>query len=144
MPLVRAPLFRTCGRVVACPVPIGERVVTVTAKGVERTVQITREDQYLVTDPSGERYLISEATFFARYRATDILGTYEAEGFCRAFPNPFGVPIKIHDAWGSPQQGAADCLIVGACSADGVLTSEVCLIEAKAFQEAYRRLDPVP
>lgn len=142
--LARAPLYRKCGRVVACPVPVGERVVRTTAEGLEETVQITREGQYHVTSPSGERWLLSEKAFFARYRATDILGTYEAEGFCRAFPNPFGVPITILDASGSRQRGSADCLIADTCSADGVLTGEPYLIEAKAFEETHRPIKPAP
>lgn len=137
--LSTAPVFQKQGLVQAHPADVGESIETVLASGTSETTNTANEGDWIVTNPSGEKYIISEQKFQSRYEPTDVAGTYKARGSCRAVPNPFGKPIEIMASWGEPQLGDEHCMIADTCDADGSnLGGEPYLIEGAAFAETYK------
>ena len=135
--LSTARIFKKQGRVEARQAAATESVTTTLASGKEETVNSANPGDFIVTNPSGERYVISAEKFAARYEATSEPGVYDAKGYCRAISNPFVQPIEIQASWGSPQQGDDDCLIADTCDATGKLSGEPYLIERQAFKDTY-------
>lgn len=137
--LANAPVFKKQGQVKARPAVTGEKIDTMIG-GVKETENTANEGDYIVTNPSGEQYIISGKKFTARYEATAEDGVYAAKGSCRAIVNPFSEPIEIMASWGSPQTGGADCLIADVCTDDGSSQDgEPYLIDASAFAESYKQ-----
>jgi PGDYG protein len=136
--LAVAPIYKKQGRVHARPAVAGEHITTTLATGVKETDNTASEGDYIVTNPSGEQYIISGQKFAARYEAGAEAGVYAAKGFCRAIVNPFGEQITILASWGSPQVGDADCLIADVCAADGTGEGEPYLIDAASFAATYK------
>jgi hypothetical protein len=134
-----APIFKKQGRVEARLATAGEEIVTVLEGGAKETVNKANEGDWIVTNPSGEQYIISAAKFLGRYEETDQAGTYSAKGYCRAILNPFGKPIEIMASWGSPQTGNERCMIADTCDASGKVDGEPYLIDADAFDKTYKR-----
>lgn len=139
--LADAPVFKKQGRVNAHRATVGERIVTTLKGGMKETENTAKEGDWIVTNPSGEQYIVSEKKFLDRYEPTDEDGTYSAKGYCRAIVNPFGRPIEIMARWGSPQTGGADCMVVDTCDKDGSNRgNEPYLIDASAFRETYAQV----
>ncbi len=138
--LANAPVFKKQGQVKAHLAVVGEEVTTTLGSGKKETENKANEGDYIVTNPSGEQYIISGKKFTARYEATAEDGVYAAKGSCRAIVNPFGEPIEIMASWGSPQTGEADCMIADVCTDDGSSQDgEPYLIDAAAFAETYKQ-----
>jgi PGDYG protein len=134
-----APVFKKQGSVKARKAHAGEKVTTQLADGKKETVNTAQDGDWIVTNPSGERYVIHDRVFKARYSATADACVFTAKGSCRALVNPYGVPIEILASWGTPQTGGADCMIADVCDDDGSnLAGEPYLIDAQAFVETYR------
>ncbi len=125
----------------ARPAKVGEEITTILASGVKETRNKANEGDWIVTNPSGEQYIISEKKFLSRYETTDKVGPYSAKGYCRAIQNPFGKPIEIMASWGSAQTGDEKCLIADTCEATGKADGEPYLIDAAAFTETYKKID---
>lgn len=138
MALDKAPIYKKCSRVKARPAIEGETIVTKLSSGVIETTKVAKFGEWVVTNPSGEEYLVSEEKFFSRYDPADKKGVYEAKGYCRVIGNPFGVPIEIMAPWGELQVGEVDCKIVGVCDAKGNTKKDSYLIDGKAFAETYK------
>ncbi|MBI2064492.1 MAG: hypothetical protein HYT62_00340 [Candidatus Yanofskybacteria bacterium] len=138
--LAEAPLFKKQGQVKARPAVPGERVTTTLASGVDETANTANEGDWVMTNPSGEQYVISGKKFFDRYEATNEDGVYSAKGYCRAIKNPFGRPIEIMASWGEPQTGDENCMVADICDADGNVEGEPYIIEAKVFAGTYKRV----
>jgi hypothetical protein len=139
--LATAPVFKKQGQVIARLAIAGESLTTTLASGKKETENKANEGDWIVTNPSGEEYIISGAKFTARYEPTSTGGVYAAKGSCRAIVNPFGEPIEIMASWGSPQTGGDDCMIADVCDADGSnLSGEPYLIDASAFAETYKEV----
>lgn len=136
--LAEAPVYKKQGRVQARKAVPGEQVTTTLASGAKETVNTANEGDWVMTNPSGEQYIISEKKFFGRYEETDEPSVYAAKGYCRAIKNPFGEPIEIMASWGEPQTGDENCMVADTCDADGNVDGEPYLIEAKAFAETYK------
>jgi hypothetical protein len=137
--LATAPIFQKQGLVQAHPAAVGESIETVLASGASETTNTANEGDWIVTNPSGEKYIISEQKFKSRYEPTEVADTYKAKGSCRAIPNPFGKPIEIMASWGEPQLGDEHCMIADTCDADGSNPGgEPYLIEGAAFAETYK------
>src|SRR3989339_2260187 len=117
--LANAQVFKKQGQVNARPAVVGEGITTTLESGAKETENTAQEGDWIMTNPSGEQYIISEKKFFGRYEATSEDGVYKAKGSCRAVVNPFGKPIEIMASWGSPQTGGADCMIAETCDEDG-------------------------
>lgn len=139
--LAEAPLFKKQGRVQARPAVPGEKITTTLASGHNETVNTANEGDWVMTNPSGEQYIISEKKFFSRYEATSEAGIYGSKGYCRAIKNPFGKPIEIMASWGEPQTGDENCMVADTCDGNGEnVGGEPYLIEAAAFAETYKQV----
>ena len=136
--LAEAPVYKKQGRVQARVASPGEQITTTLASGAKETVNTANEGDWIMTNPSGEQYIISEQKFFGRYEKTGEDGIYQAKGYCRAIKNPFGKPIEIMASWGSPQTGDENCMVADTCDANGKVDGEPYLIEDKAFAETYK------
>ena len=139
--LENAPVFKKQGSVKARPAVEGEVVVTTLAGGSEETTNTAKANDWVMTNPSGEQYIISKEKFFSRYEATDEEGVYSAKGHCVAIKNPFGEPIEIMASWGSPHTGDERCLIADTCDASGKVDGEPYLIDADAFAKTYKQAE---
>lgn len=136
--LAHAPLYKKQGRVHARPAMLGEKIVTVLASGVEETANIAKTGDWIIMNPSGEKYIVPEKKFLDRYEQTHEDGVFQAKGYCRAIKNPHNEPIEIMAPWGTPMVGDEDCVIADVCDAEGNnMRREPYLIEGKAFEETY-------
>ena len=136
--LSSADVFKKQGRVNARPATEGEKVITTLANGQEETVNTANAGDFVVTNPSGEQYIISGEKFLNRYQETDEEGVYQAKGSCRAIKNPFGKPIEIMASWGEPQTGDENCMIADVCDENGDnMDGEPYLIDFTAFAKTY-------
>ena len=136
--LAKAQVFKKQGTVQARPAVEGEQITTTLASGAHETVNIAKANDWVMTNPSGEQYIISKEKFFGRYESASEDGIYQAKGYCRAIKNPFNKPIEIMASWGSPQTGDENCMIADICDSNGDnIGGEPYLIDAKAFTETY-------
>lgn len=140
--LQNAPMYRKFGNVRAHRANPGEQITTTLADGRQETVNTANEGDWIMTNPDGEQYIISETKFLSRYENTDLEGTYSAKGFCKAIKNPYGKPIEIMASWGSPQTGDENCLIADVSDQEGNLSGEPYLIDGPAFQNTYKSYQP--
>lgn len=138
--LAEAPVFKKQGQVNARRAEAGEAITTTLKSGAKETENTAQEGDYIVTNPDGEQYIISEQKFVSRYETSDEDGVYNAKGYCRAIKNPFGRPIEIMASWGSPQSGDENCLIADTCDENGKTDGEPYLIEADAFTNTYKEV----
>jgi len=135
--LASAPVFKKQGSVEARLARVDEQVTTILANGSKETVNTAKKGYWLVTNPSGESYLIPPEKFVARYESTNKSGIYQAKGYCRAIRNPFGKPIEVMASWGTSQNGGEDCMIADVCDEDGKREGEPYLIDSDVFNETY-------
>jgi hypothetical protein len=135
--LAKAPLYKKEALVHAHKASVGEEVVTVTATGDVETINIAKDKDWVITNASGEDYILPESIFSERCESTNVPGVYRSTGYCRAIENPYGKPITISASWGAPQNGDEHCLIADTCDADGNLRGEPYLIDRTAFTQTY-------
>lgn len=136
--LATAQIFKKQGVVKAHKAELGEEITTTLESGAKETTNKANEGDWIVTNPSGEQYIISEKKFLARYEATNESGVYTAKGYCRAIPNPFQKPIEIMASWGSAQTGDENCMVADTCDSFGNVDGEPYLIDYDAFQKTYK------
>lgn len=139
--LEKAPQYKKNALVPARRARAGETVLTITATGDTETENIAKDGDWVVTNASGEEYILPPDIFSNRYEDSDTPGVYRAVGYCKAIQNPYEKPIEIFASWGTPQRGDADCFIADTCGADGNLLGEPYLIEHAAFQTTYSASD---
>lgn len=137
--LARATIYKKQGTVLARPGVVGERIVTILKSddGKVETENVVGDGDWVITNPSGEQYVINEKKFLGRYEETGEEGVYAAKGYCRAIANPFGEPIEITASWGEPQFGDENCMIADVCDVDGNMDGEPYLIDGDAFAHTY-------
>jgi len=140
--LKNAPLYRKFGNIEARPTTPGEKITTILADGRKETENTANEGDWIVTNPNGEKYIISEKKFLSRYKKTDKDGIFSAKGFCKAIKNPYGKPIEIMASWGSPQTGDENCLIADICDEEGNISGEPYLIDGPVFINTYKSYQP--
>lgn len=138
--LAEAPLYKKTGSVNAYLARGGEKIETNLESGFKETEKTACEGDWIVTNPTGEKYLLSAQTFRERYEPTGDTTTYVAKGYCRAVANPFKKPIEIAASWGSLQTGDAYCFVADTCNKNGVTNGEPYLIDAHVFRETYREV----
>ncbi len=139
--LSNAPVFNKHGKVHARRAVEGEVVITRLASGIEETRNTAKANGWVITNPSGEKYIVSENKFSKRYEATNQEGVFHDIDYCRAIKNPYAKPIEIMASWGSAQIGDENCFIADTCDADGNnMGGEPYLIEGKAFAETYTKI----
>lgn len=137
--LDQSPIYKKQGQVNAQPAIAGQLVVTIIGDGKE-TQNVAKPGDWVVTNPSGEQYLVSNEKFQDRYEAAEKPSVYNAKGYCRAIVNPFDFPIKIMASWGEPQTGGIDCMIVDTCDVEGRRDNEPYLIDGAVFAKTYRQI----
>ncbi len=108
--LAEAPIYRKNAIVEAQQVTEQTTVTTKLADGTEETVNTAEAGDYIVTNPSGEKYVLKPDNFAKRYEPMED-GKFRAKGMSRAFVNPTGGPISIMAPWGEVQKGGPDCMI---------------------------------
>ncbi len=135
--LAIAPIYKKVVLVRARASVVGEQIETVLADDKVETKNTAHAGDWVIINPSGEEYILSEDQFLKEYEVTDTKGTYQSKGYCRAYKNPFHQPIEIMASWGSAQTGDQDCFIACACDATGNSEGEPYLIENKVFLETY-------
>lgn len=135
--LKTAPIFKKDALVQVRRAVLGEKISTTLTHGEVETINTAGSEDIIVTNSSGEEYILPLGQLTERYEATDTLGTYRATGYCRAIPNPYGTPIEIMASWGTVQNGDRSCFIADTCDANGNLTGEPYLIEHNVFMETY-------
>ena len=135
--LAHAPRYKKNALVHVRRATLGEEVSTTLADGKVETLARAGENDIVVTNVSGEEYILPFSMLVERYDATDTPGVYRATGYCRAIPNPYGKPIEIIASWKTRQRGDENCFIADTCDAAGNLTGEPYLIEHAVFMETY-------
>jgi len=136
-----SPLFEKTVVVEAREVFIEEEVKTIVGDGFLETTNIAKPGDFIVTNPTGEQYILGAKKFASRYEKTSVAGFYKARGRIRAVLNPYGTDIEILAPWGEPQFGDAQCLL--ATSVDDLDTpigTDRYIIEAAAFVATYRKV----
>lgn len=136
--IATAQIYKKQGKVSARPAVAGEIIATILKNGAQETCNIAKTDEWVVTNPSGEQYLVLKEKFFNRYEPTEIDGIYTAKGFCRAIKNPFCVPVEILASWGTLQNGDANCMFADTCDSEGKIDGEPYIIDGSAFLETYK------
>jgi hypothetical protein len=132
-------VFRKNALVTAEQVEVETEIVTIVGDGFVETTNTAQPGSFIVTNPSGERYILKEDNFRARYQKTDTAGVYRARGFILAIDNPTAKDIEILAPWGEPQFGDARCLL--AVTLDGpddeAVGKDRYIIERDAFEQTY-------
>jgi hypothetical protein len=118
------------------PIPVR----TILADGTKETTNIAQPGDYIVTAPSGERWVVKAGTFEARYAPKPRTKTvYLARGEVIAVENPLRRPISILAPWGEQQHGAADCMIADVFDpAKGRRAGEPYIIARSGFERTYK------
>jgi hypothetical protein len=137
-----APVYKKFGMVKARIAQPGEKITTTLASGQKETENVANEGDYIMTNPGGESYIISEQKFLSRYESTKEDGVFGAKGFCKAVKNPYGKPVEIMASWGAPQTGDENALFADVCDESGNMSGEPYIIEGKAFEDTYRLYQP--
>lgn len=136
--LASAPIYKKYGRVQARQALPGEKIETILPSGITETVNTALEKDWVVTNPSGERYIVSEEKFLRRYKPSQEKGTYDAIGYCRAISNYFNQPVKIMASWGELQTGDENCMIAIVCDENGDMDGEPYIIDGTEFNKTYK------
>lgn len=133
-----APVYHKFCKVEARKSILGEKIITILADGRKETENIAKEGDWVVTNPDGEEYILSEKKFLSRDTSTNKDGVFIARGFCKAVKNPYSEPIEIMDSWGSVQRGGSWCFIADTCDVNGITNGEPYLIDELAFNDTYK------
>jgi len=105
-----APIYAKSGVVEARVAEAEEEVTTVLEDGTVETVNTAQAGDYIVTNPGGEKYVLTPQKFKRSYETTEDAGVFKAKGMARAFQNDTGMPATIVPSWGGTQEGGADCM----------------------------------
>ncbi len=136
--LKNAPIYKKFGEVKARQAVAGEKITTILESGQKETENTANEGDFIVTNPGGEEYIISEKKFLSRYEGTDKEGIYGARGFCKAIKNPYGKPVEIIASWGEAQVGDENAFFADVCDEQGNAEGEPYIIEGNAFANTYK------
>ena len=66
-----APFYKKVATVTARPAVDGEKIVTIMADGHDETKNTAKKGDYLVTNPSGEQYLVPGDKFLTKYQLVE-------------------------------------------------------------------------
>jgi len=117
-----------------------EIVHTILSDGTKETENLAVVGDWIVTNPTGEHYVLKDNAFFARYEPSETPGVYLAKGFCRALVNPYGKKIKILAPWGGEQVGDWQCFFADSCDFTGACEGEPYIIDSNSFNATYRKI----
>lgn len=131
-----APLYRKSAVVQARKVEAVETVETVLSNGFHETSRETPIGHWVITNPGGEEYAVSEEKFMTRYEDLGN-GNYRAKGIIKAFRNTTGEDVEIVAPWGGPQYGDSECLFATALDPELKITSDRYIIGGQEFLDTY-------
>jgi hypothetical protein len=131
-----SPLFRKSAVVQARKVEAVETVTTVLANGFHETARDVPVGHWIITNPGGEEYAVSEEKFIARYEDLGN-GNYRAKGIIKAFLNHTNEEVEIVAPWGEPQYGDAKCLFATALDPELNISSDRYIIGGQEFIDTY-------
>jgi hypothetical protein len=132
-------IYKKNVEITARPGVSGEEVITKLRDCIQEETRntVTSLNDWVVTNPAGESYIVPGTEFFTKYEGTNVLGVYVPKGYIKATKNPFGNKVVIDASWGAKQYGEADCLFACGCSEKGELYGEPYIIAKEAFIETY-------
>lgn len=107
------------------------KIDTILSDGTFETTNTLNYGDWLVTNPGGESYSMSDKSFQKRY-VHEKGDTYRAIGEVRAIQNPFGKSVEIMAPWGEIQIGDANCWF-----AYSIVDDSSYIIGDKEFKETY-------
>lgn len=135
--LKASPVFQKQVLVTAEKVNSIQQVITLVNNSYVEAENTAYPGDWIVTNPGGEKYILSEITFKARYDSTEKEGVYRAKGKIKAVLNPYKKDITIIAPWGKEQHGAADCYVAALFDEEDIISTHRYLIEHEAFHQTY-------
>ena len=133
---LNAPLWTKKAIVDARQVTETEHLDTVLANGFLETTREVPVGHWIITNPGGEEYAVSDEKFQTRYESIGN-GKFKAKGVIRAFSNPTGENVEITAPWGEQQFGDARCYFATAVSEHFEPTKDCYIIGYDEFQDTY-------
>lgn len=131
-----AALYRKSAVVTARRTTKVEKLDTVLSNGLVETSREVPAGEWIVTNPGGEEYAISDEKFRARYELRGD-GQYQAKGVIHAFKNPTGGDVEVMAPWGEMQYGDANCWFAAGTDDDLAPTKDCYIIGGDEFKETY-------
>lgn len=111
---------------------------TVLANGFLETSREVPVGHWIITNPGGEQYAVSDEKFRGRYE--DIGGgKFKAKGFVRAYSNPTGKSVEITAPWGEKQFGDSECMFASALDMHRAPTKDCYIIGREEFEDTYEQ-----
>lgn len=132
-----SPLYKKSIVVQARKAHEGEVVRTILEDGFEETVHTAKDTEWVVTNPQGEQYVLTDNLFRARYTPSSRGGEYFSRGECHAVENPYQQPVELVRTGKEIEQGGADCFIALAVDEHRVPLGELYLIDRESFLATY-------
>jgi hypothetical protein len=134
-------IYEKFGQVRAIVANGGEEIETNTVERTEAS-EIAKAGDYIVTNPGGERYIVSASDFTKKYEATDENGVYNAKGIVRGIMNPTGQDITITTKSGKKLLGDFDAMIVVSYNPEtDQISDDIRLVNDDEFLETYRPVE---
>lgn len=133
-----APLWRKSAVVTARQLAEPQALKTMLSNGlVETSRDVVEAGNWIITNPSGEEYAITDEKFKKLYEGTKEDGRYQAKGIIRAYQNPTGNPVEITAPWGEKQYGDENCWFAAGTDDQLNPTEDRYIIGDKEFRETY-------
>ena len=132
-----APLYRKSAVVEARQTTAVERLETVLSNGTVETTREVPAGEWIVTNPGGEQYAITDEKFQSRYESNGD-GQYQAKGIIRTFQNPTGGDVEIMAPWGEMQYGDANCWFATGTDGELAPTKDCYIIGGDEFKDTYK------
>jgi len=138
--LKESPTYKKQGSVRAEVALGGEVVETILNDGTVESINTAEEGDFVVTNPTGEKYILKPEIFHARNeKDRNKEGVYIARGYCKAIENPFEQPISMMASWGGTQNGAEDCIVADVYDVEAnEAAGEPYIIGREQFEETYK------
>lgn len=133
---IDAPLWTKKAIVDARQVTETEHLDTILANGFLETTREVPAGHWIVTNPGGEEYALSDEKFQSRYESIGN-GKFQAKGVIRAYSNPTGGKVEITAPWGEKQFGDERCYFATAVSENFDPTQDCYIIGYDEFMETY-------
>lgn len=131
-----APLWQKKAVVEARQVTETEFLDTVLANGFLETSREVPPGHWIITNPGGEKYAVTNEKFWTRYEDMGG-GKFKAKGLIRAYSNPTGKNVEITAPWGEKQFGDTRCMFATAIGENFEPTKDCYIIGGEEFEDTY-------
>lgn len=138
--LGQAPIAAKTAVVQAFQVTSGGTISTVLAGGFVETTNVYSPGDWVLTNPGGEQYVMSDSQFETRYVPHQNPGWFAPRWQIRAVQYVGDDTIEILAPWGEPMVGQPGCFIAEVIPDTSDLTqrsTDRYLIDEQAFQDTY-------